>query len=262
MATCVALLVAMAAAVGGDGRPALLRFGGDPSRGILVNHTVGMRPFDAPNPALPSLVFIHGCNAAPKVVHFTMGRRLAEALARRGGPPFNVLEWDWNAATVVSLKGRANEASAVEQGRRLAAALLQSGIPPARTHLIGHSSGAIVAASAARTLLSGYGHSVAQLTLLDPAATYHGLVFDSLAAGSSARLVENAWAPGPSGYGHEVARAGVWNTRVDGPTPYLGALAPSLSNHFHVVEWYLGTVADPRLPGGFNTSLLFAAGGP
>lgn len=260
MATCVALLVAITAAVGGDGRPSLLRLGGDPSLGVLVNLTPGMRPTDPADPNRPTLVFIHGCNAAPKLVHFDMGRRLAESVARRGGR-FNVFEWDWNAATVVSLKGRDNETAAVEQGRRLAAALLQSGSAPARTQLIGHSSGGIVAASAARTLLSGYGHAVAQLTLLDPAASYHGLIFDLLAAGSAARLVENDWAPGPSGYGAAVARAGVWNTKVDGPTPYLGALSPSRSNHFHVVDWYLDTVADPNHPGGFNTSLL-AAGGP
>ncbi len=44
---------------------------------------------------------------------------------------------------------------------------------------------------------------MAQLTLLDPAVTYHGLIFDVLAAGSSASFVENYWAPGPSGYGRE-----------------------------------------------------------
>jgi len=96
---------------------------------------------------------------------------------------------------------------------------------------------------------------VAQLTLLDPAVSYHGLIFDVLAAGSSARLVENYWAAGPSGYGREAPRAGVRNTRVDGPTPYFGVLSPVHSNHFHVVEWYIATVADPRSPGGFNQSL-------
>ncbi len=261
MAACVALLAAISTIAGIGDRPAFLRFGGDPSQGVLVNLTPGMRPFDPPDPGRPTLVFIHGCNAAPKLVHFTMGERLAEAVGRRGGPGFNVLDWNWNAATVVGLKMSTNEAKAMEQGRLLAAALLRSGVTLARTHLIGHSSGAIVAASAARTLMSGYGQPVAQLTLLDPAVSYHGLIFDVLAAGSSARLVENYWAARPSGYGREAPRAGVWNTRVDGPTPYFGALSPVHSNHFHVVEWYIATVADPRSPGGFNQSLLVASGG-
>lgn len=262
MAASVALLAVISTIAGIGDRPDFLRFGGDPSQGVLLNLTRGVRPFDPPDPGRPTLVFIHGCNAAPKLVHFTMGERLAEAVGRRDGPhpQFNVLHWNWNAATYVGLKMSANEAKAVEQGRILATALLRSGAPLARTHLIGHSSGSIVAASAARTLLSGYGQPVAQLTLLDPAASYHGLVFDVLAAGTSARFVENYWAPGPSGYGREAPRAGVWNTRVNGPTPYFGALSPVHSNHFHVVEWYLTTVADPRSRGGFNQSLLVASG--
>ncbi|WP_406693999.1 hypothetical protein V5E97_23440 [Singulisphaera sp. Ch08] len=261
MAACVALLAAISTIAGCGDRPALLRFGGDPSQGVLVNLTPGMRPFDPPDPGRPTLVFIHGCNAAPRVVHFTMTERLAEAVAQRGGPPFSVLDWKWNAATVAGLKTSANESKAVQQGQLLAATLLRSGVPLARTHLIGHSSGSIVAASAARTLMSGHGQPVAQLTLLDPAVTYHGLIFDVLAAGSSARFVENYWATRPSGYGHEAPRAGVWNTRVDGPTPYFGAVSPVHSNHFHVVEWYLASVANPRIPGGFNRSLLVASGG-
>ena len=252
MAACVALLAAISTIAGIGDRPAFLRFGGDPSQGVLVNLTPGMRPFDPPDPGRPTLVFIHGCNAAPKLVHFTMGERLAEAVGRRGGPGFSVLDWNWNAATVVGLKVSTNEAKAVEQGRRLAAALLRSGVPLARTHLIGHSSGSIVAASAARTLLSGHGQPVAQLTLLDPAVSYHGLVFDVLAAGSSARLVENYWAAGPSGYGRAIAR-GRLEHAGGRPDSLLRGPLTLHSNHFHVVEWYIATVADPRSPGGFNT---------
>jgi pimeloyl-ACP methyl ester carboxylesterase len=173
----------------------------------------------------------------------------------------NVLAWDWNAATFVGLTSRANEQSAVDQGRALAATLLRAGVEPARTHLIGHSSGGIVAASSARALVDWQAQPIAQLTLLDPAAIYHDLVFDGLAAGSSARVVENHWTPGPSGFGREVARPGVWNTRVDGPTPYLGTLWPARSSHFHIVEWYIATAGDPAYRGGFNTSLLLAGGG-
>ncbi len=115
-------------------RPAFLQFGGDPSQGVLANLTPGMRPFDPPDPGRPALVFIHGCNAAPHLVHFTMAERLAEAVKLRGGqaghprPSFSVLDWNWNAATVAGLKMSLNEAKAVEQGRLLAVALLRSGI--------------------------------------------------------------------------------------------------------------------------------------
>lgn len=261
MATHVALLAALTVISGHRDRPTLLAFGSDPARGALVNLTAGARPCDLPDPGRPTVVFIHGMNVAPRIVHFTMAERLAEAIARRGGPPFNVLGWNWNAATFVGLSPRANETSAVQQGWSLAAALRQAGVPPAWTHLVGHSSGAIVAASAAQTLAGLSGQPIAQLTLLDPAVLYHNLVFDALAAGSSARRVENHWTPRPSGYGCHVAHPAIWNTRVDGPTPYLGAIHPFHSNHFHVVEWYVATAGDPSYPGGFNTSVLLAARG-
>lgn len=258
MATQVALLTALSLISGWPDRPALLQFGGDTTRGALVNLSAGARPFDPPDPGRPTVVFIHGMNLAPRLVHFTMAQRLAEAIASRGGPPLNVFDWNWNGATFVGLTSDANESSAVEQGRILAATLWHAGIPPGWTHLVGHSSGSIVAASAARTLAQSSGQPIAQLTLLDAANFYHQLVFDVLAAGASARLVENHWAPGPSGYGGPVARPFVWNTRVDGPTPYLGTFHPFRSSHFHVVEWYVATAGNPSYPGGFNTSLILA----
>jgi hypothetical protein len=259
MAGCVALLAALAAVAGGRDSPKFLRFGADPAPGLLVNRSAGTRPFDPPDPARPTLVLVHGANPTPGIVHFTMAERLAEAVARRGGPPWNVMAWDWNAATVGGLTSRANEAAAVRQGPLLAGALWQAGLPPERVQLIGHSSGCIVAASAARTLCSAYGRPPAQLSLLDPAILYQDVIFDRLAAGSSAARVENIWAPGPSGYGREIARAGVWNVRVDGPTPYLGTVNPFRSSHLHVVEWYVATAGNPARPGGFNASLLVKA---
>jgi alpha-beta hydrolase superfamily lysophospholipase len=183
---------------------------------------------------------------------------MAGALVRRVGPAFNVFGWDWNAATFVSLDPRANGDSAVAQGRALAEALLRSGAMPARTHLIGHSSGSIVAA--ARTLAFEHGRPLAQLTLLEPAAGYHSLVFERLAAGSSAQRVENYWSPGASGYGREVSAPGVVNFRVDGPRSYLGVVSPRRSGHMNIVRWYITTIDDPRYWAGFNQSLLLAEG--
>ncbi len=124
MGACVVLIAAVAAVSGSNERPSLVQLGGDPARGILINLTPGFRPFDPPDPARPTVVFIHGINPLPHTVHFTMAERLAEALARRVGATFNVLGWDWNAASFVSLHPKVNDENAVEQGHALGATLL------------------------------------------------------------------------------------------------------------------------------------------
>jgi hypothetical protein len=187
-----------------------------------------------------------------------MTERLAEAVARRGGPPLNVLSWEWNAATLVSVNRRVNAEATVAQGVRLAASLDALGVRPEQAHLIGQSSGAIVATSAARAMLGRSGRPAAQLTLLDPATPYHDLVFDRLAAGTAAVRVENYWAPGLSGFGRPVAHAGVTNVRVDGRGDAPAAFRGPRSAHLDVVRWYLGTVTDTdtRSPRGFAGSVF------
>jgi hypothetical protein len=233
-------------------RPRLFRLGGDPSPGVLANRTPGARPFDPPDPSRPTLVFVHGLNPIPRLVRYTMSQELAVAVARRGGATPNVLSWEWNSATLVSLSPQVNAEATVAQGRRLAGALRARGVAPGATHLIGQSSGTIVAASAARTLLAETGRPVARLTLLDPAAGYHDVVFDQLEAGTSAVRVENCWAPGLTGFGRAVGHAGVRNVRVDGPAVGPATLLAPRPAHLNVVHWYLDTVADRSLPGGFN----------
>ena len=149
----------------------------------------------------------------------------------------------------------------VGHGLRLAASLRDHGVAPERLHLIGHSSGAIVAASAAQALRGWTGRPVAQLTLLEPAAFYHHVVFERLAAGSSALHVDHYWAPGPSGYSREVDHAGVRNYRVEVPTPLLSAVHPLRSGHLHVFQWYLATVEGRSPPLGFNASVFGGLGG-
>jgi pimeloyl-ACP methyl ester carboxylesterase len=259
MISAIAVLITAAATLTAEPRQAvLLRRGGDPARGLLVNHSPGRRPFDPPDPRLPTVVFIHGINPLPRVVHFTMAERVAESLERRGGPPFNVLGWDWNAATVESLRAAPNSEAAVRQGPALAWALWRTGIDPARTHLIGHSSGAMVATSAARTFVTNFGRPVAHLTLLEPATYYHEIIFERLGAGSLAPVVENYWAPGPSAYGQEVTLPGVRNYRIEGPASFVGVVCPLRSDHIHIVRWYLETIERPGLPHGFNQSRLLA----
>jgi pimeloyl-ACP methyl ester carboxylesterase len=250
------VLIASAAAFVGEPPSPFLRLGGDPSQGVLVNLSAGARPEDPPVAGRPTVVFIHGFNPLPRMVHFTMAEQVAGALAGRVGPRFNVLGWKWNAATFVSLSPRVNNDSAVVQGHALAARLRGLGVGGAQLHLIGHSSGSIVAAAAARMFAFQYGQPVTQLTLLEPAAGYHPRVFEDLSAGSTARRVENYWSPDASAYGREVAAAGVQNIRVDRPPR--SSLARR-SSHLYVVEWYITTINDPSYPVGFNRSLLLTA---
>jgi pimeloyl-ACP methyl ester carboxylesterase len=258
-ASGVMLAMVMSLAACG-GRPSLLELGEDASPGILANRTLGMRPWDPPDRSRPTVVIIHGFNPVPNLIHFRMADRFAEALAARGGTQFNLLSWEWNAATFRSLDLRVNQENALEQGRSLAAALRHVGVNPGALHLIGHSSGAIVAASAARCLTSEFGQRVAHLTMLDTASYCHAIIFERLAAGTAAARVENYWGDRPSGYGRPARYAGVWNMRVPGPTTWLGVVSPGHSDHVYVVRWYLATIIDPRPPAGFNLSVLHRAG--
>ena len=243
------------AATGGN--PPLIEGRGDPAPGLLVNRTVGTRPFDAPDPSRPTIVFIHGINPLPGVVRFGMAERLAEAIARRyGADAFNVLDWDWNAATLPSLRHRTCTNAAVEQGRRLASALIGAGIAPGRVHLVGHSAGGLVAASAARTLAGETGARVAHVTFLDAARCTHDAIFRELAVVGSADRVENYWTLGLSAFGCKAGVPGVVDVRVDHQTPYSGVVIPSRSGHVRIVRWYIDTVEKPSSETGFNTSAL------
>ncbi len=260
MISAIAVLLTAAASLAADRREMILLVpGGTPARGILVNYTVGLRPFDPPDPARPTVVFIHGINPLPGLVHFAMARRMAESMARRAGPSFNVLGWDWDAASVVSLCAASNAEAAVCQGSALARSLWLAGIDPSRTHLIGHSSGAMVATSAARVLARNFGRPAAHLTLLEPAGSYHDVIFERMEAGRLAQVVENYWAPGPSAYGREVSAPGVRNYRVDGLASFVGVIRPLRSDHLYVFRWYLDTIERPALGTGFNVSRLLSA---
>ena len=254
MTSTIAVFVTGLLLVGDHGpRPVLLKFGSDPARGLLVNRSPGTRPFDPPDRTRATVVFIQGINPAPRLVHFEMAARLAESLAKRR-IVCNVLEWDWNAATCESWRPRVNSNNSVEQGRMLANALARAGINPARTHLIGHSAGAMVAASAAHVAAVSWGRPVAQLTFLDPATFYHAVIFQQLQAGSLAPLVENYWTESPSAFGKEVRLPGVRDHHVTGHAFYYGIVRPLRSDHVSIVSWYLGTIENPTIAGGFNSN--------
>ncbi len=253
MSAVVLILGSLLSQSAGGSRPALIVRGPDLARGLLVNRTPGTRPFDPPDRSLATVVFVHGFNPAPRIVHFEMAIRLAEAMARRG-TRCNILEWDWNAATCDSLRPRVNSEKSVQQGHLLADQLALAGIDPARMHLIGHSAGAMVATAAAWDYAVRWGRPVAQLTLLDPATFYHEVIFQQLQAGSLAPLVENYWTASPSAYGNEVRLPGVRDYHVTGRSYYLGVFCPIRSDHVSIVVWYLTTIENGTIDGGFNTN--------
>lgn len=252
LASCTVLL-SLVALGSGDG-PVLYERGRDGATGVLVNCTAGCESGARPDPARPTVVFVHGSNPFLGRIHYTMAERLGEAVGRRYGAALNVLGWDWNGDTVVSVRMKNNARHAAGQGVALAEALHGCGVDPARLHLVGQSAGCIVAASAARCLTSWTGRPVAQLTMLDPAGCHHGLIFGEIAAGSAAGLVEHYWVPGLTGFGRPAPYTGVWNCRIDPATPagLKGVVRPLESDHVHSVAWYIETVERPEPGRGFG----------
>jgi hypothetical protein len=251
------LVAALALAVGANPyrhQPAFVLRGPDTNAGVLVNLTAGAGPADPVDPSRPTVVIAVGVNPFPGHLHYAIAPSMAAAIGRRLGNSVNVLEWAWGADSVGSVIPRRNLARAEDHGRRLAGVLLEAGVPPERTHLIGQSSGSTLMASAAQAIVARTGRLVGQVTLIDPASFHHDVIFGQLCLTRSAARVENYWAPGPSGYGGNADFAGVWNYRVPGPGGLLGAPTISKSDHINTARFYLATIEDPAHPAGFNTS--------
>ncbi len=226
---CAGVLACLLAGAHPTGSIQLFALGGDTSTGQARLHS---GPFD---PNKPTLVVVHGINPAPHLFHFTLAERYAEAAA----PRYNVLAWDWNAATLPSLRPPIVDRAAIFQGRLLASVLSRLGVEPARLHLIGHSTGGVVVASCAHSLMHSTGRQVAHLTLLDPSRWQHPLIFQELAATRCARLIENLFAPSSSGFGDQAAYPGVRNYSAPTPSRWRGLLRPSRLDHLNVVRWHL-----------------------
>ena len=178
-----------------------------------------------------------------------MADQFAAAVALREEGRCNVLAWKWN---VTSAHPRVNREWAVTQGGRLAAAMIGARLAAHRVQIVGQSLGCVIAATATRILHDSTGVRVRRLTLLDPAAFYHNIIFDRMAAGTTAARVEHYWAPGPSGYSRAANRPGVLDIRVNLPSPVIGVMAPSRSAHWGLVHWYIQTVENRATPNGYN----------
>jgi hypothetical protein len=233
---------------------AVLQRGASCRKGVLLNYSCGARPCDPIDPTKPTIVITHGWNPLPKRIRMTFGESGARALRCRCGDSYNLMSWDWNAVKVSPFNDEPIRIGKC-QGRMLAAALRSRGVNPGRTQIVAHSLGTLTAAQAA-ACLSDLG-PMAQLTLLDPPSSMHDEIFCKLGATCHARVVENYWAPGVSGYGEEVCCcSGVRNYRVDGSNPVRGIVDLSVSNHMHVMLWYYNTMCSSSNPCGFQYSVF------
>lgn len=232
---------------------AVLQKGGNGRMGVLLNYSCGAHVCDPIDPAKPTIVITHGWNPLPKRIRTTFGYAGAQALKCRCGDSYNLLSWDWNGVRVSAFNDEPLRIGK-EQGRMMASALRARGVDPGRTQIIGHSLGTIVAAQAA-VCLSDMGPT-AQLTLLDPPASFHEDIFCRLGATHHAQVVENYWSPGVSGYGDHAGYAGVQNFIVRGTKPIVGIVDLSQSNHVYVMRWYYETMRCPSMQCGFQNSVF------
>jgi len=230
--------VSMVGQAGPDLCDKLVVRGGDPAPGILVNYTVGARPFDPINPSRPTVVAVHGLNPYHPFLHFAMAQRYAESIGRRYGAEVNVVGWDWNAATLPSIRPSVIRQNAMAQGYALGNVLLNAGVDPANVHLIGQSSGCITTTAAARFLADRTGRRVGRLTMLDPSQSEHPIIFEQLDAVSTTAHLEHIWVPGASGFGCPVNRPGVTNLCVPGPRGVRGLFNPLHLDHLYAIGWH------------------------
>ena len=183
-----------------------------------------------------SVVFVQGFKPFSKCVHFELG--VAARQGSFGGSDVNVWEWDWNQATMASLRPAVNVVNAQGQGESLATALVAAGLTPSGTELVGHSLGCIVVAAAARHWSETTGERVAVVTLLEPLRGNHGTIFDDERVADYADRVENRWSPGLSGFGAPASRAGVSDIRTPGRTPVRGLVLPHRMNHVDALRQF------------------------
>lgn len=221
----------------------LIALGSDDAPGLLVNCTVDSPPFAAADPSRFSVVIVHGINPYHPFMHIEMAQRYGEAIGRTWGSNVNVLGWDWNAKSMLGPFPGHNAALAERQGRAMAEALMAAGFAPENLHLVGQSSGCIVAASAARTIADRSGRLVQRLTFLDPRTGHHQMVFERLQAGTAARIVDHLWATGPTGFGSDAPYPHVRNLAVVGPSGWVGFLALGSLDHMELVRWHIGQMA-------------------
>jgi pimeloyl-ACP methyl ester carboxylesterase len=224
----------------------------DPSKGWLINMSPDMEWGSPIDPSRPTVVLVAGLNPDADLMTNLLAEPYSEAIGHHT-PHVNVLKWAWGAASFPSLKQSVQAHNAIAQGRMLAAALQEAGIPPRKVHLIGQSIGCLLIASAAQSLCCSTGEAVGQLTFLDALWWNHHLIFEELKAHQATSRIVNYWTDGPSGYGKPARYPGVQNCYVEwGPSPLLGVVLYWRGNHVWVSRWYVRRIANPECFYGFD----------
>ncbi len=118
--TCLTIQAVIALGAHGLIDPDLLARGGSEARGCLINLSCGARPCDRIEPGTPTVVITHGFNPCPKLLRYTFPESYAGEVRRQCGASVNVIVWDWNADTFVSLRPSINSENAIDQGACLA----------------------------------------------------------------------------------------------------------------------------------------------
>jgi pimeloyl-ACP methyl ester carboxylesterase len=224
------------------------------ARGCLTQYSCPASARANFDPDKPTIVITHGFNPAIRHMRMTTDSAYAHAILSRFGNRFNVLGWNWNAATRDGLTTWQFANMAIWQGHLLACRLKEIGVRPEKTWLIGHSFGAIVMSKAAQEMACECGRPVAQLTMLDAVWFQHRIIFRWFEATCNAACVENYWAGRRSGLGKPARFAGVYNCRVPDRVPWVYIFNP-YGTHAYSVEWYYNSIRCPRCCDGFNRGL-------
>lgn len=208
----------------------------------LTNLSTGARPNDPVCPDWPTYVITHGYNPAPNLFRLTNPQAYAAKIRDCHPGPVNVLAYHWDSRGQGSRHGNTN--NAINAGTTLANELLQRGIIPERTTMIGHSMGAVVVSSAANCMFIESGSCTKKLVLLDGPKRRLTTIMEDLQATRCATEVENFWASGLTGLGNHIHNPLVKNIRAPVRRPHWhkrGPLSPARNNHVDILLWYYET---------------------
>ena len=214
-------------------------------------------PFEGFDPNRPTIVLAHGWQPFPAVSYGdtpTLFNELSDGFRARLGASVNIVEFHWEAAytPIFFIAGVTAEVT----GPRLAAEVAAV-LPPAYghpIHLIGHSHGTVVNATALDSL-KATGIQVTQVTMLDApsrfgreesdqAGGYGAEFFNPIYDRSNVPYVDNHFGTGVLAFGAPIP--GAYNL------PYPAA------NHFNIARHYI----DQFTSGAVTSVTQFPSGQP
>ena len=205
----------------------------------LTNMSVGAE-WDSPvDSSLPTYVITHGYNPLPGLFHLTTPEAYARKICSRYGDEVNVLAYHWDSRGQGSPEG--NTENATHFGRCLGQALLERGVDPKQTTMIGHSMGSVVVSSAANYIFNQSEQCTHELVLIDGPKRRLPIILGELNATRCATEVKNVWASGFSGVGELVSDPRVTNIQAPRRRRKMGCRGPlcvARNNHMDVVLWY------------------------